>query len=51
MVMKAFACAAALIGALYGLGWATTAEASPCLTVTLTGTMGGPPNFNGATSK
>jgi ribonuclease Z len=48
IAMKLLALAVALIvGSLLFLSCPTIAEAAPCLTVTLTGTMGGPPNFNG----
>lgn len=40
--------AASVLSAILPAVLATTpAEAAPCLTVTLTGTMGGPPEFNG----
>jgi ribonuclease Z len=42
--MKLLAFVVAFIGLLNGV---TIAQAAPCLIVTLTGTMGGPPNFNG----
>jgi ribonuclease Z len=45
--MKMLAFAIALIGSVWFLNGVTTADAAPCLIVTLTGTMGGPPNFNG----
>ena len=41
--MKRFQIALALIGGL----WLAAAAAAPCVVVTLTGTMGGPPNYNG----
>jgi len=45
--MKRFAFAMALIGSVCYLTGAATADAASCLIVTLTGTMGGPPNYNG----
>jgi ribonuclease Z len=45
--MKRFMFAIALIGSVWYLTGAPTADAAPCLVVTLTGTMGGPPNYNG----
>src|ERR1019366_10760250 len=46
-VMKLFAFAIAVVGSIWFLNGVTIAEAAPCLIVTLTGTMGGPPEFNG----
>jgi ribonuclease Z len=45
--MKLFAFAIAVVGSIWFLNGVTIAEAAPCLIVTLTGTMGGPPEFNG----
>jgi ribonuclease Z len=45
--MKRFGLAIALIGSVWFLTGVQTAAAAPCLIVTLTGTMGGPPNYNG----
>jgi ribonuclease Z len=45
--MQVCAFAAAVIAGLTILNGSMIAQAEPCLTVTLTGTMGGPPNFNG----
>jgi ribonuclease Z len=45
--MKRFTFAIALIGSVWYLTGAPAADAAPCLVVTLTGTMGGPPNYNG----
>jgi ribonuclease Z len=45
--MQLCAFAIAVIAGLAVLNGSTIAQAAPCLTVTLTGTMGGPPNFNG----
>jgi ribonuclease Z len=45
--MKVFAFMVVFIGSLCLSSSATVAEAAPCLIVTLTGSMGGPPNFNG----
>ena len=45
--MKKIAFIATLIGSVWFLNAAPAAEAAPCFIVTLTGTMGGPPNFNG----
>jgi ribonuclease Z len=45
--MKVFAFMVAFLGSLCFSSGAMVAEAAPCLIVTLTGSMGGPPNFNG----
>jgi ribonuclease Z len=45
--MKVFAFMVAFLGSLCVSSGAMVAEAAPCLIVTLTGSMGGPPNFNG----
>ena len=47
MGMKRFSIAAALAGSVCLSAAAPAAEAAPCLIVTLTGTQGGPPVFNG----
>jgi ribonuclease Z len=45
--MKPFAFIATLVSSVWLLNAVPAVEAAPCLIVTLTGTMGGPPNFNG----
>lgn len=45
--MKRIPIAIALVGGAMLLAAATMAHAAPCLMVTITGAMGGPPNFNG----
>ena len=45
--MKLFRFAVALVGSAWLFSCASGANAAPCMTVTLTGTMGGPPEFNG----
>src|SRR6478672_3991618 len=45
--MKVFAFMVAFVGSLCVSSGAMVARAAPCLIVTLTGSMGGPPNFNG----
>ncbi len=45
--MKQFSIAMALVGTVWVSAAVSTAEAAPCLIVTLTGTQGGPPAFNG----
>jgi len=45
--MKQFSIAMALVGTIWVSAAVSTAEAAPCLIVTLTGTQGGPPAFNG----
>ena len=45
--MKKFPFALALIAGMWFAAAVSTAAAAPCLIVTLTGSMGGPPNFNG----
>ena len=45
--MKRFLNAIALIGSVLFVAAVPTAQAAPCLIVTLTGTQSGPPVFNG----
>jgi ribonuclease Z len=45
--MKRFSIAMALVGGMWLVTAVPTAEAAPCLIVTLTGTQSGPPVFNG----
>ncbi len=45
--MKRFKVASALVGLIGLLTAVSMAQAAPCMIVTLTGTMGGPPEFNG----
>jgi len=45
--MKQCLIAMLLMGGMWLAVGVSTAAAAPCLVVTLTGTMGGPPNFNG----
>ena len=45
--MKRFAFATAFIASVWLLNSAPEADAAPCMIVTLTGTMGGPPEYNG----
>lgn len=45
--MKQFSTAIALVSSIWFSVAVPTAEAAPCLIVTLTGSMGGPPTFNG----
>ncbi len=45
--MKRFTFAIAFLGTVWFSTGASTADAASCLIVTLTGTMGGPPNYNG----
>ena len=45
--MKGYSVATALLAAAWFVTGASTADAAPCLVVTLTGTQGGPQSFNG----
>src|SRR4029453_11587383 len=45
--MKGYSVATALIAVAWFVTGASTADAAPCLVVTLTGTQSGPPAFNG----
>jgi len=47
MSMKGYSVATALLAAAWFVTGASTADAAPCLVVTLTGTQGGPQSFNG----